>query len=124
MFQDGNKNAVRERIEISWDDIFKTIGPSMYGYIVRKNDRYNQSSRYPFQDDVEDYLRSMVYDRVQRRKIDIMQSQIDTCVIQLKELGLLMFAEKRSQDGSIFRGVTLTEFGEKYLACLKTEQKS
>jgi len=57
---------------------------------------------------------------IQNRKIKIQQSQIDTCILQFKELGLVEFAEKREENGRVFRGVTLTELGERRLTLLNT----
>jgi hypothetical protein len=45
-------------------------------------------------------------------------SQIDSIILQFKELGLMQFAEKKEQDGRKFRGVTLTELGERHLSLL------
>jgi len=50
--------------------------------------------------------------------------QIDGCLIQLKELGLIKFAEKKKEDGQVFRGVTLTEHGELQLARLGVQTRN
>lgn len=98
-------------------------GPSMYGYIVRKSDHYNRRRSYPFQESIEQHLRTKILDRCQNRKIEILEEQVDTCVFQLKELGYIQFSEKREKKGEVFRGITLTEAGERRLALLKTETK-
>jgi hypothetical protein len=118
-FSDANKRAVRDVVKISWDEIFRVIGPSMYGYILNKREGYGQNNTYTFQDNLEEHIRAKMIDRVQNRKIRIEQSQIDTCILQFKELGLLMFAENHDDD-KVFRGVTLTEEGERRLTRLST----
>jgi hypothetical protein len=45
-FRDGEKQYVGESVILTWDEIFSSIAPSMYGYIVRK--AINEK-RYPFQ---------------------------------------------------------------------------
>jgi hypothetical protein len=118
-FTDQSKEVVSENIPLTWDEIFKVIGPTMYGYIWKKREKeYNQKPTYPFQDNMEEHIRMKIIDRVQNRKLNIQQSQIDACILQLKELGLLEFAEKKEEDGKVFRGVTLTELGERRLTLL------
>lgn len=118
-FSDESKRVTREVVKISWDEVFRVIGPSMYGYILRKRDNYGQNRTYSFQDNIEEHIRAKIIDRVQNRKIRIEASQIDSCILQFKELGLLMFDEKH-EDGKVFRGVTLTEEGERRLTRLST----
>jgi hypothetical protein len=92
----------------------------MYGYILRQRTGYGESPTYPFQDNLEEHIRGKIIDRVQNRKIKIELSQVDTCILQFKELGLLRFTEKKEEDGQVFRGVTLTEQGERRLTLLST----
>jgi hypothetical protein len=94
---------------------FHVIGPPIYGYIVRKVGSYGQRSAYQFQDNLEQHIRSKIIDEVQGRKVTMQESQLDACILQFKELGLLMFTEKAEEDGKVFRGVTLTELGERHL---------
>lgn len=122
-FQDQGKNLIREEIKLTWDEIFRVIGPAMYGYILRKVKEYGQKPAYSFQENLEEHIRARIIDRVQNRKIRIETSQIDTCVLQFKELGLLMFAESEEDDGKVFRGVTLTERGERRLTLLSTQRR-
>lgn len=35
-YRDIKKILTHEKISVSWNDIFKIIGPSLFGYIVRK----------------------------------------------------------------------------------------
>lgn len=118
-FSDENKKLVREDIELTWDEIFKVIGPTIYGYILRKRTGYGENATYPFQDNLEEHIRAKIIHRVQNRKIKIEASQVDACILQFKELGLLMFAENKKEDG-VFRGVMLTEKGERRLTLLST----
>src|SRR6202165_362207 len=60
------------------------------------------------------------YSSSQNRKIKIETSQLDACIFQFKELGLLMFAENKKDDGHVFRGVMLTEKGERRLTLITT----
>ena len=123
MFRDENKKILTEKVPMSWDDIFRTIGPSLYGYIVRKSSGYHYTDTYPFTVNLERRLRTMVIGRAQGRKLEIQEGQVDTCVFQLKELGYIRFAEKDEEDGTVFRGITLTEYGERQLSLVKTEQR-
>jgi hypothetical protein len=118
-FTDKTKTVVSENVGLTWDEIFKVIGPAMYGYITKRRQKgYSQEPTYPFQDNLEDHIRAKIIDRVQTRKIKIQQSQIDACILQFKELGLVEFTEKSKEDGRVFRGVTLTELGERRLTSL------
>lgn len=117
-YTDGSKKLVSENIQLTWDEVFKAIGPTMYGYILRKRSEYMQKGTYPFQDDLETHIRAKIIDRVQSRKLHIQPSQIDACILQFKELGLLMYAENKNDEGKVFRGVTLTEDGERRLTAL------
>jgi sugar-specific transcriptional regulator TrmB len=42
-FLDQNKTHVTVDIALTWNEIFRVIGPSMYGYILRKRNGYGQS---------------------------------------------------------------------------------
>jgi sugar-specific transcriptional regulator TrmB len=77
-FADNSKTVVSKNIGLTWDEIFKVIGATMYGYIMRRREKgYNQEPTYPFQDNLEDHIRAKIIDQVQNRKIKIQQSQID-----------------------------------------------
>lgn len=120
-FSNKNKKGISENVKLTWDEVFKVIGPSIYGYILRKTGGYGQKPTYPFQDNLEEHIRAKIIDRVQNRRINIQSSQIDSCILQFKELGLLMFAENKREDGGVFRGVTLTEQGERHLTRLSVK---
>jgi hypothetical protein len=77
-FADNSKTVVSKNIGLTWDEIFKVIGATMYGYIMRRREKgYNQEPTYPFQDNLEDHIRAKIIDQLQNRKIKIQQSQID-----------------------------------------------
>ncbi|MDX2237716.1 MAG: DUF4062 domain-containing protein [Hyphomonadaceae bacterium] len=128
-FNDSEKKLVWRRVDFEWDEIFETIAPSMFGYIVRKASKsplYGYAQKrppaYPFQNALVQLIRSKIIDEVQSRQIDIKEGQVDTCVIQFKELGLVEFAE--NEDGKdTFRGITLTVAGEEKLTRLKVQLK-
>lgn len=122
-FTDKDKSYVAETVELTWNEILKIIGPSMYGIILRKGSKYNGRPEYPFQIEIEEYIRKKIIDRVQNRKLKIEQHEVDTAIIQLKELGLLMYDEIEDDDGRTFRGITLTEHGEKELTLLNVARR-
>jgi hypothetical protein len=118
-FSDRDKQLVTEGIKLTWDEVLRVIGPSIYGFIWKKSAKYGQKyETYPFQDNLEEHFRAKIIDRVQNRRINIQGHQVDTCVLQFKELGLLQFAEAKDEKGKVFRGVTLTEEGERRLTLL------
>ncbi len=119
-FVDEGKKHVKEDIRLTWNEIFRVIGPTIYGFILRKRTGYGENQTYPFQDNLEEHIRAKIIHRVQNRKIKIETSQVDACVLQFKELGLLMFAESKKDDGQVFRGVMLTQEGERQLTLLST----
>jgi len=121
-FSEENKKIVNEIITLTYNEIFRIIGPTLYGYIMRNRNGYGHEESYPFQHNLEEHIRSKIVGRVQGRKINIERSQIDAIVIQFKELGLLMFQEK-NEDGDKFRGVTLTELGERKLTLLSARRR-
>lgn len=122
-FKDNEKRHVVEGVMLSWNDVFNVIGPSMYGYIVRKYGRYGAAQQYNFQAHIEELIRSKIIDKIQGMAMSIDGSQIDTCIIQLKELGLIQFAENTDKEGETFRGVTLTEAGERKLVLQRIQTR-
>jgi hypothetical protein len=93
-FLDEGKKHVKEDIRLTWDELFKVIGPTIYGYILRKRTGYGENQSYPFQDNLEEHIRAKIIHRVQNRKIKIETSQLDACILQFKELGLLICGEQ------------------------------
>ncbi|KQZ14017.1 hypothetical protein ASD44_07960 [Mesorhizobium sp. Root554] len=120
-FQDESKRYVSQAVDVSWDEIFRSIAPPMYGYIMRK---MNSMDKYPFEDSLVEYIRLKVIDRSGKRNIDIQPGQVEACVFQFKELGYIAYDEKEDDKGTTFRGIILTEEGERYLARLMAQVKS
>ena len=77
-----DKRLVCEDLPLTWEEIFRVIGPTMYGYILRKASKYNEKPAYPFQDDLEEYIRSKIFDKIGNRKMNIKSTQIDQIVIR------------------------------------------
>ena len=122
MFQDETKKQVCEKIRLTWDEIFKAIGPTMYGLVVQKGG-WGRNVSYDFEVNLEEFVRTKIFNRVQHRRIRLDASEIDHFVFQFKELGLVMFAELKEHDGGVFRGVQLTEHGERQLTRLSTRRR-
>tara|TARA_R110002096_G_scaffold66270_1_gene161214 strand:- start:2020 stop:2817 length:798 start_codon:yes stop_codon:yes gene_type:complete len=120
-FQSKDNEFVSESVKVSWNEIFRTIGPSMYGFILRKHGHYNEVPCYSFRRDIEAMLRTRISEKVGRRKMYLLEPQVDTCVFQFKELGLLEYVEQTADDGGTYRGITLTQHGERQLTILKTQ---
>ena len=124
-FQDQEKKHVLEDVDLTWDEIFRAIGSELYGFILKKTRRsYAEADCYSFQTSIEELVRCKLFDRARNRMIKLQSNQIDTCIIQFKELGLLEFTEKKEQNGEIFRGITLTCHGERYLTILNAKRRS
>lgn len=124
MFQDKNKRHVANNVDLSWDEIFSVIGPHMYGYILRRGSpAYNQVvGSYSFEGSLVEYVRTKIIHQVGTRQIKLLPHQIDTILIQFKQLGLMQFQEKtEDEDGKDFRGYTLTEAGEAHLTRVKVQ---
>lgn len=116
-FRDDQKEIIFEAVDLTWTEIFASIGPSMFGYIVRRAPSGYEQGRYPFQDNLEQVVRLKIFERAKDRKINMIQSQIDKAIIQFKELGYIMFSESYDGDKK-FRGITLTEKGERKLTAI------
>lgn len=124
IFTDSDKNLVSEPVSISWDDIFRVIGPSMYGYILSRNkNNFNETPKYQFEENLVDYIRGKLIRRAHNRKISIHSGQVDQIILQLKELDLIMYAES-GEGEEYFRGVTLTELGERKLTRISVRSRS
>jgi hypothetical protein len=123
LFRDTSKMLITETVPLTYDQIFAAIGPPMYGYIQRKTNQWNRSPAYEFERCIIDMIRAKIIARCQNREIKVLESEVDACVFQFKELGYLMF--ENNEDGeTTFRGITLTEAGELYLSRLKTVRRS
>jgi hypothetical protein len=125
-FLDSQKRTVVVGVTMSWDEILSVIGPTMYGYILRRGPAaYNRLvGQYSFEGSLIGYLRMKLVDQCGTRQISILPHQIDTVLIQLKQLGLIAMTEKIKEDGEEFRGYTLTEAGEERLTRTKIQVRS
>ena len=122
-YRNSENKEVPENVPMTWNEIFRTIGVDLYGYIKRKSSNWNTPHQYEFHELLIERIRHKILDKAQKRKIQLDCSQVDQCIIQLKELGLLRFAENEGEDGKVFRGITLTEYGERQLTLLSTHRR-
>ncbi len=123
-FTNNEKQYVIESVNLTWDEIFSSIGPSMYGYILRRIHAYNGSGEYSFYPMFVEVVRSKIFDRAGNRKINIPSNEIDTVLIQFKQLGYIEMEEMSpGENGEKFRGYTLTELGEQKITKLKVRSK-
>jgi hypothetical protein len=118
-FADASKNQRLEKISITWDELFAAIGPTMFGYIVKRGrDRnFDTEEHYPFEVNIRELLRTKIFELVGQRNMYLFPHEIDRCLIQFKQLGYIVMNEKKEENG-IFRGFTLTELGEHKLTAL------
>jgi hypothetical protein len=124
-FQDATKRLVFVDTPLTWNEIFSVIGPVMYGYIVRRGspDYKRLVGQYSFEGALLEYVRSKIIDQCGSRQINVMPHQIDTILIQFKELGLIAYSEKTQEEhGEEFRGYSLTVAGEAHLTRLKIQK--
>jgi len=126
LFQNKNKQQELREVHLTWDEIFSTIAPSMYGYIQRRfSSGLNQPEIYKFEDDLIDVIRMRILEDVSTRTVRIFSHQIDTILIQFQQLGYISYVEKdKGDDKESFRGYTLTEAGELYLTRIQLTVKS
>src|ERR1700733_10679607 len=115
-FTGQNKKREARTLKFSWDEIFKAAGPPMFGYLIARND---YDHRYSFEDDIADLIRTKIFDIVEGRKIEIRGSDVETIILQFKQLGYIML-DTNDKD---FSGWTLTPKGEAKLTRLKTVRR-
>lgn len=125
MYQNKNKKQETKAIPLSWDDIFSVIAPSMYGYIQRRfSAGYNQPAAYHFESDLINFIRVGNLAELGVRAVKLLPHEIDTIMIQFQQLGYVIYTENERDDDKIpFRGYTLTEEGEAYLAKIKLKTR-
>jgi hypothetical protein len=120
---DSNKTHRYEKVELTWDEIFSVIGPRMFGYIVRRVTNYQQQdSPYSFEDSLVQFIRLKANGDYGNRKIEFLPHEIDSLMLQFKQLGYVKLSDKIEKDGSKFRGYELTAFGERYLTCMAVQE--
>ena len=71
------------------------------------------------EDDIADLIRTKIFDIVEGRKIEIRGSDVETIILQFKQLGYIML-DTNDKD---FSGWTLTPKGEAKLTRLKTVRR-
>lgn len=124
IFQNAQKKQIYVDVPMTWDEILAVIGPTMYGYIVRRAPaNYNRLvGQYSFEGSIVEYLRTKLMDQCGTRQILVLPHQIDTILIQLKQLGFVAMVEKtKDDDGEDFRGYSLTPAGEERLTRIKVQ---
>lgn len=124
LYQDKEKQPKARDIALTWDEMFLVIGAQMFGYTVRRaRTQYgNQELGYPFEDNLISHLRTKIYEDVGNRQIKLLPHQIDAIMLQFKQLGLIEMKEhERDDKGDVFRGFSLTEYGEEYLTRLSVK---
>jgi hypothetical protein len=99
-YRNNDKKEVLEKARLTWNEIFRAIGVDLYGYVKRKGRNWNGPLQYDFHELITEKIRHKILNRVQSRKIQLDPSQVDECIIQLKELGLIEFAEKEDEDNT------------------------
>lgn len=126
-FQNIQRKAVSIDVPMTWDEILSVIGPAMYGYILRRGQpAYNKLvGQYSFEGSLIEYIRTKLIDQCGTRQLTILPHQIDTILIQVKQLGMIAMEEKTKEDhGEYFRGYTLTSAGEERLTRIKVQLQS
>lgn len=116
----ASKTPVLGEVALSYDEIFSVIGPSMYGYILK---RAGNDHTYLFENDLCEAIRPYVLSEVKNKKITLRKHQVDKLVLQFKELGLIHYEESKQDNGSVFRGITLTLAGERKLTELSITKR-
>jgi hypothetical protein len=115
-FTGKDKKRKSQKLKFSWDEVFKAIGPSMFGYLQGKNE---YSGEYGFAQNLGEAIRTRIVDDVENRKIDLPTSEVETIILQFKQLGYIILATNDKE----FRGWTLTPKGEAQLTRLKTVRR-
>lgn len=104
VFQNSRKQITSTDVPLTWNEILSMIGPTMYGYIVRRPPAtYNKLvGQYSFEASLIEYIRTKIISDCGNRQITLLPHQIDTILIQLKQLGLIAMTKKRKMTAKIF----------------------
>lgn len=124
LFQSSQKQIISTDVSLTWDEILSVIGPTMYGYIVRRPPAAHGKliGQYSFEVSLIEYIRSKLVKECGNRQINLLPHQIDTILIQLKQLGFIAMTEKtKEDDGEDFRGYSLTVAGEERMTRVKVQ---
>lgn len=124
-YTNSEKEYVIERVSLTWDEIFSAIAPSMYGYISRRPPSLGTTGEYPFHSMLVEAVRAKVFEKSANRKINIPANEVDTVLIQFKQLGFIELGESMPDaNGKTVRGYTLTENGEQKVTRLKVASRA
>lgn len=120
-FQNNEKKVVLKKCDLSWDEIFSAIGAPMFGYIVRraKLNYSDANETYTFEQNLKELVRTRIFEEVGQRTINLFPHEIDSLLIQYKQLGYIEMAEQKGEKET-FRGFRLTELGEQKLTQLSS----
>lgn len=121
LYNDRDRQMVKDVVPFTYDELLMVIGPSMFGYIQRRQGR-NMSAAYNFESDIITLARDRILDRVGNRQMNVVTHQIDLMLLHFKQMGIIEYAEIKEENEEIFRGLTLTEYGEKYLTSISLIQ--
>lgn len=116
-----------KKVPVTWDEVFATIGPSMYGYIQRRfRSGHSDLESYKFETDLIDLVRIRYINEIGARQVKIFSHEVDTILIQFQQLGYVALTEKEksADDKDAFRGYTLTRLGEERLTRLKLSTRA
>jgi len=101
---------------MSWDDIFKIMGPKMFKVRVVKN----YAGRFEFEKDLSDRIKSNMNITAPNTQVRIDAQFLDTILFQFKQLGLLIL--EAGDNGQTWW--TLTPKGEVHLTKLLVVKKA
>lgn len=111
-FSGPAKTQMLKKVPLTWDEIFSAVGPSMFGYIVRRYESNGNSLySYVFEENIIELVRTKIFDLAGQRTIYLFPHEIDRILIQFKQLGYIEMAENKEGE-AVFRGFTLTKLGE------------
>lgn len=103
--------TVAVKYDISWDDIFSSVGPYLYSY----------KNYTAFESDLKEGLNSKFKDKVYFGCLE--KDCVQTIKIQLNTLGLIDVKASHSNGGGVIEFIGLTEKGKRYLSQLKSIKK-
>lgn len=121
IYSNANKETFAEPVFLTWNEIIMAIGPSLFGYILK---RPHPGGSYSFENSIEHKIRSKIIEKVATRKITLDAGRVDACIFHLKELGIIEFTEKKSANSETIRGITLTELGEREMTRLMVSKRA
>jgi hypothetical protein len=112
-----DKVPVSEQVALSWKAILEALGPGMFGFLLPRN--ANSYGLDYFGERLVDLVRTKYSSKVRGLSLKLQQTEIDTVIFQLKQLG---YIQLQTNDDK-FRGWTLTRKGQAKLTRLKVQTK-